>query len=76
MYDPEYCDKIEKSDKVLYLATNGGVMHSGLKCEVGKLGEACFNKNPLTNIFSFADLVYKFRTEYDSKIEYAFWVCT
>ena len=46
MWDPAYCDKIEKSDKVLDLATNGGVMPFGMKCEVDKLGEAWFNKIP------------------------------
>ena len=46
MRNPLYCDKIEKSDKVLDLATNGGVMHYGMKCEVDKLREAWFNKNP------------------------------
>ena len=74
MCDPSYCDKIERSDKVIDLATNGGVMHSGLKCEVDNLGEAWFNKNSLTNIFIFADLVDKYRIKYDSKIEDRFWV--
>ena len=68
MCDPSYCDKIENSDKVLDLATNGGVMHSGLKYEVYKLGEAWFNKNSLTNIFSFTNLVNKSWIKYDSKI--------
>ena len=72
MCDPAYRDKIDKSEKVLNIATNGRVMQSGLKCEVDKLGEAWFNKNPLTNIFSFEDLVDKFRIKYDSKIEDAF----
>ena len=49
-------------------------MHSGLKYEVEKLGEDWFNKNPLTNILSFSDLVDKFRIKYDTKIEDAFWV--
>ena len=49
-------------------------MHSGLEYEVDNLGEAWFNKNSLTNIFSFADLVDKFRIKYDSKIEDSFWV--
>ena len=49
-------------------------MHSRLKCEVDKLGEAWFNKNFLANTFSFANLVNKFRIKYDSKIEDAFWV--
>ena len=74
MCNPVYCDKIEKYEKVLDLATNGGVTHSGLKCEVEKLREAWFNTNFLENISSFADLVDRFRIEYDSKIEDAFWV--
>ena len=49
-------------------------MHSGLKCELDKLREDWFNKNTLTNIFSFSDLVDKFRIKYYSKIEYAFLV--
>ena len=49
-------------------------MYSGLKYEVNNLGEAWFNKIPLKNIFSFANLVDKFRIKYDSKIEDAFWV--
>ena len=49
-------------------------MHSGMKCKVGKLVEAWFNKHSLTKIFSFADLVNKYRIKYDSKIEDAFWV--
>ena len=40
MCNPAYCDKINKSDKVIDIAKNGGVMHSGLKCEVDKNGEA------------------------------------
>ena len=74
MCDPEYCDKIENSDKFLDLAINCGVMHSGLKGEVYKLIEAWFNKNSLIDIFSFPDLVDKFRIKYDYKIEDAFWV--
>ena len=50
-------------------------MHSGLKCEVDKLGEAWFNKNYLKNIFSFSDIVDKLRIKYDYKIEDSFWVC-
>ena len=61
MCDPAYCDKIEKSEKEINLATNGIVMHSGMKCEADKLREAWFNKNSLTNIYSFYDLVNKFR---------------
>ena len=61
MCDPLYCDKIEKSDRVLDLATNGGVMHSRLKYEVYKLGEAWSNKDYLINVSSFADLVDKSR---------------
>ena len=38
MCDPEQCDKIEKSEKVVDLDINGRVMHSGLKYEVEKLG--------------------------------------
>ena len=72
--DPAYCDKIDKSDKVFYLAINGGVMHSGLKYEVDKIGEAWLNKNSLTNIFSFTYIVNKYRIKYDSKIEDKFWV--
>ena len=68
MCDPFYCDKIDKSDKVLDLARDGGVMHYGLKFEVDKLGEAWFNTNSLTNIFSFANIINKFRIKYDSKI--------
>ena len=49
-------------------------MQSGLKCDVDKLGEAWFNKNALTNKFSFSDLVNKLRIKYDSKIGGAFWV--
>ena len=49
-------------------------MHSRLECEVDKIGEAWFNKNSLTNIFSFSDLVDKFRIKYYSKIEDAFLV--
>ena len=49
-------------------------MHSGLKYEVDKLREAWFNKNSLTKIFSFANLVDKSRIKYDSKIEDSFWV--
>ena len=30
MYDTSYCDRIEKSEKVIDLATNGGVMQSRL----------------------------------------------
>ena len=67
-----HCEKIENSDKVLDLVTNGGVMHSGLKCEVYKLREAWFNKNSLTKIFSFSDLVNKFSIKYDPEIEDAF----
>ena len=74
MCDPAQCDKIEKSEKVLDLAINGKVMHSGLKYEVEKLGEDWFNKNPLTNILSFSDLVDKFRIKNVTKIEDAFWV--
>ena len=37
MYDPAHCDKIGGSDKVLDLATNGGVMHSGMKCDLGSI---------------------------------------
>ena len=74
MCNPSYCDKTEKSDEVLDLATNGGVMHSGLEYEVDNLGEAWFNKKSLTNIFSFADLVDKFRNKYHSKIGDTFWV--
>ena len=74
MCDPAYCHKIERSDKFLDFATNGGVMHSGLKCKVYKIGEAWFNKNSLKNILSFSDLVDKYRIEYDSKIEDSFWV--
>ena len=74
MCNPAYCDKIEKSDKVLDLTKNGGGMHSGLKYEVYKLGEAWFNKSSLTNIFSFADIEDKYRIKYDSKTENAFWV--
>ena len=54
--------------------TNDGVVQSGLKCEVDKIGEAWFNKNALTNVFSFAGLVDKFRIKIDSKIEDSFWV--
>ena len=49
-------------------------MHSGLKCEVEKLGGSWFNKNSLTNIFSLTYLVDKFRIKYDYKIEDAFLV--
>ena len=49
-------------------------MHSGMKCKVGKLVEAWFNKHSLTKIFSFADLVNKYRIKCDSKIEDAFWL--
>ena len=49
-------------------------MHSGLKFEVDKLGEAWFKKDSLTDIFSFVNLVDKYRIKYDSKIEDAFWV--
>ena len=59
MCDPAYYHKIEKSDKVLDLATNDGVMHSILKYEVDKLREAWSNKDYLINVFSFADLVDK-----------------
>ena len=69
MCDPAYCDKIEKSDKFLDLSTNGRVMRSGIKYELDKLGESWFNKNSLTNIFSFSDLVDKYRIKHDSKIE-------
>ena len=68
MYYPSCYDKIEKSYKVIDLETNGGFMHSGLNYEVDKIGEAYFNKNYLTNIFSFTNLVNKFRIKYDSKI--------
>ena len=74
IFNPLYCDKLEKSDKVLDLATNGRVMHSGLKYEVDKLGEAWFNKNSLTNIFSFTNLVNKFRIKYNYKNIDPFWV--
>ena len=74
MCNPSYCDKIEKSDKIFDLATNIGVMQSGLKCEVDKLREDWFNKTSLKNIFSFSNLVEKSRIKYDSKIEDAFWV--
>ena len=68
IFDPSYCDKLEKSDKVLDLVTDGGVIQSGLKYEVEKLREAWFNKNSLTNIFSFTNLVNKFRIKYDYNI--------
>ena len=68
IFNPLYCDKLEKSDKVLDLVTDGGVIQSGLKYEVEKLREAWFNKNSLTNIFSFTNLVNKSRIKYDSKI--------
>ena len=74
MCDPLYCDKIEKLDKVFDLATNDGFMHSGLKYEVDKLGGAWLNNNSLTKIFSFTDLVNKYRIKYKSKIEDVFWV--
>ena len=74
MCDPAYCDKIEKSDIVLDLVTNGRVKHCGMKCELDNPGEAWFNKNSLTNIFILADLVNKFKIKYDSKIEDAFLV--
>ena len=45
MCDQSYCDKIDKSDKVIDIETNGGVMQSGPKCEVDKLGESWSNKN-------------------------------
>ena len=67
MCNPAYCDKIEKSENFLDLATNSGVMHSGLKYEVDKLREAWFNKNSLKKIFSFTNLVDKFRIKYDYK---------
>ena len=65
MCNPAYCDKINKSDKVIDIAKNGGVMHSGIKYDADNLGEALFNKNSLTNIFSFTNLVDKFRITYD-----------
>ena len=74
MYDPTYCDKIERPEIVLDLVTNGGVMNSGLKYEVDKVREDWFNKSSLTNISRFSDLVNKFRIKYDYKIEDEFWV--
>ena len=65
MCNPAYCDKIEKSEKVIDIATNDRVMHSGIKYDADKLGETLFNKNSLTNIFSFTNLVDKFRITYD-----------
>ena len=68
MCDPAYCDKIEKSEKEINLATNGIVMHSGMKCEADKLRDAWFNKDSLTNILNFTNLGNKLRNKYDSNI--------
>ena len=72
MCNPAYFDKTDNSEKVLDLVTNCGVMQSGLKCEVYKIGEAWLNNNSLINIFSFADIVNKFSIKHNSKIEDVF----
>jgi len=43
---------INYTDEVLDLNTNGGMIHSTLKCKVPLFGQAWFDSRSLTNILS------------------------
>jgi hypothetical protein len=66
--------RIPENGESWELHTYGGIMITTLKCNVPDFGEAWFNPEANTNIFSYAEMAKKYRIASDSKHDYAFTV--
>jgi hypothetical protein len=63
---------IRKSEFVMELATNGGVLKIRQRADLPGWGEVWFHEKAITNILSYAEMVDKHRITYDSANEDAF----
>jgi hypothetical protein len=68
----DYVTNIRKTKATLELHTNGGVLMTNHKCDIPGFGEAWFNPDAITNIFSLAEMADKYTITYDSKNDDAF----
>ena len=59
-------------DQGLRLATNGGILETNKQAKVPGFGQVWFDKNAITNIFSFAEMEDQYQITYDSSKEKAF----
>jgi hypothetical protein len=74
--NPDLLTGLRTSKKKLRMATNAGSKEMNLVGEVIGFGEAWYDPDMLTNIFSFSRMADKFRVQYDSAKEDAILVHT
>ncbi len=72
-----FCNKgmvnnIHESKESMHLATNGGTLMTTKKADLPHWGKVWFNDQAITNIFSYAEMLDKYRITYDSKDDDAF----
>ena len=63
---------IRKTEDWLDLQTNAGIMSTNMKCNIPEWGEAWYNPNVITNIFTYAEIAKKHRITTDSVNDNAF----
>jgi hypothetical protein len=66
--------RIPEIGESLELRTNGGTIITKLKCDTPDFGEAWFNPEAITNIFSYTEMAKKYQISSDSRHDDAFTV--
>jgi hypothetical protein len=72
--NPEYVTSIRDVDQQMELHTNGGVLVTKQKATIPDWGDAWYNANGMTNIFSYAEMAQRYRITSDSAEEDSFTV--
>jgi hypothetical protein len=69
--NPALVQNITGVDETLVLSTNAGDLITDQKADVPDYGQVWYDKNPMTNIFSLAEIEKRYRVTYDSQKESA-----
>jgi hypothetical protein len=67
----KYVKNIRVSGEPLSIETNGGVIHSTLKCDIKHMQNVWFNESSMTNIIALKDMTKRFRVTMDSEKQLA-----
>ena len=70
--NPNLVKDIHESKETLFLHTNDGVIKTNMKATVPGYGVVWFDAQAMTNVFCFANMVEKYRIQYESTEENAF----
>ena len=70
--NPDLVENIRDMNESMEIFTNAGKLKTTQKAYVKEWGDVWYNPKAITNIFSYAEMVARFRVTYDSDTEDAF----